>query len=72
MSLTWEPCPYCGESTDTERIGKPLIEYTDKDGKLHTRLNTLKRCNFCGKTWRSKQPTMKESFGYDEEEETPF
>ena len=72
MSLTWEPCPFCGESTDTERVGKPLQVWTDKDGKLHSRVNKLKKCNYCGKTWRSDQPTMKEAMGYDGEDDTAF
>jgi uncharacterized Zn finger protein len=72
MSLHWQKCPYCGESTDTERVGKPLTVTTDKDGKLHVRVNKLKRCNYCGKTWRSELPTMKEAMGHDGEEETAF
>jgi len=68
----WQCCPFCGESVDTERLGKPLIEWVDSEGKIHTRLNLQKRCNFCGKTWKSKEPTMKEAFGYDGEEDTQF
>jgi len=69
---TWEPCPFCNECVNTERIGKPFYTSTDKDGKLHVHGSTLKKCNFCGKTWRSEKPTMKEAFGYDGEEGTPF
>jgi rRNA maturation protein Nop10 len=72
MTITWECCPYCGEPTDTERIGKPFWTTTDKDGKLHVHGSTLKKCNFCGKTWHSTKPTKKEAFGYDQEDETAF
>jgi rRNA maturation protein Nop10 len=71
MTRTWECCPYCGESTNTERIGKPLI-ITVVNGKLHVSGSTLKKCNSCGSTWRSSEPTMKEAFGYDQEEDTAF
>jgi hypothetical protein len=72
MSLHWEKCPYCGECADTERVEQPITVTTDKDGKLHVRVNKLKRCNYCGKTWRSEEPTLKEAFGYDGEEDTAF
>jgi len=72
MGLTWEPCPFCGESSDTERIGKPFYTVTDKDDKLHVHGSKLKKCNFCGKTWRSELPTMKEAFGDDQENDTAF
>ena len=70
--LTWECCPYCGESADTERVGKPIEITVDNQGKLHVHKNTLKKCNFCGKTWHSEKPTMKEAFGDDQENDTPF
>ena len=70
--LTWECCPYCGESADTERVGKPIEITVDTQGKLHVHKNTLKKCGFCGKTWHSEKPTMKEAFGYDGEQETAF
>jgi hypothetical protein len=69
MPLTWEKCPYCGECVDTERLGKPITITVKRNGKLHVEQCTLKRCNFCGKTWRSELPTMKEAFGYDGEDE---
>jgi hypothetical protein len=72
VPLTWEKCPFCKESTDIERLGKPITVSVKKDGKLHVEICALKRCNFCGKTWRSELPTMKEAMGYDGEEETPF
>lgn len=72
MTLNWEKCPFCNEVSDTERVGKPLTVTSDKDGKLHVYVNKLKRCNSCGKTWRSELPTMKEAFGYDGEDDTTF
>jgi hypothetical protein len=69
--LNWECCPFCKEVSDTERVGKPL-EITSQDGKLHVHVNKLKRCNSCGKTWRSELPTMVEAFGRDQEDDTPF
>ena len=72
MPLTWERCPYCKEPVDTERLGKPITVTTKKNGKLHVETCTLKKCNFCGKTWHSELPTMKEAMGYDGEEETAF
>ena len=70
--LRWERCPYCHESVDTERLGKPIEITCDTQGKLHVHKNTLKKCGFCGKTWRSEKPTMREAMGYDGEEETAF
>ena len=72
MSIRWECCPYCGESSDTERVGKPFHESVDREGKIHVSFNTLKRCGYCEKTWRSKEPTMLEAMGYDGEDEAAF
>lgn len=71
-NLHWEACPFCNEGADTERVGKPLEVTSDKDGKLHVHVNKLKRCNSCGKTWRSELPTMLEAFGKDGEDDTSF
>ena len=70
--LTWERCPYCNESTNTTRVGKPIRITRDKDGKIHVQVNKLKKCGFCGKTWNSELPTMLEAMGYDGENQTAF
>ena len=70
--LEWECCPYCGESANTKRVGKPITITKDKDGKLHVYVNKLKKCGFCGKTWNSEEPTMLEAMGNDQENQTAF
>ena len=70
--LEWECCPYCGEGTNTMRVGKPITITHDKDGKLHVYVNKRKKCGFCGKTWESELPTMLEAMGGDGENQTAF
>ncbi len=70
--LTWTQCPYCRESTDLKRVGKPLVVKAGRDGKLHTSGSTLIKCGFCGKTFQSNDATMLEAMGNDQENDTSF
>lgn len=81
MSLTWTQCPKCGESTDLVRLGpaltvglklKPHCPPKQKAQVLTTHVQTQVRCNFCGTTFHTLEPTMKEAFGYDGVDDTPY
>ncbi len=70
--LSWTRCPFCGESTDLNRIGKPLTVYVKTNEKLGTKTSRTVQCGYCKKTFQTDSPTMLEAMGYDGENETPY
>jgi transcription elongation factor Elf1 len=81
MPLKWIQCPFCGESTDLKRVSPPLrIGLKNKAGSaskqqaqvLTTSIETRVHCGFCGTTFNTTSPTMKEVFGDDQVGDVPF
>ena len=81
MTLKWAACPFCGESTDLNRVAPPLrIGLKNKAGNaprqqaqvLTTSIETRVRCGFCGNVFSTTEPTMKEAFGNDQIGDVPY
>ena len=72
VDLVWVQCPFCKESIDIKRVGKPFIVSEKANGKLHVSGSRLLQCGYCGKQWHSDAPTMKEAFGDDQIGDTSF
>ncbi len=71
--LVWLRCPFCGESTDLHRLGKPLKVTVKPNGKLHVEpMERRIKCGWCGSIFESDAPTMLEAMGYDGENDTLF